>query len=82
MEQTTKDRKDLKIQALLERFSELTSQYENRIADLRVEFTITSEQYERALSEARSEIEELRQNLAQQGTVDEEVEEDEADQSD
>ena len=34
------DRKDLKIQALLEKISSLTTQYENQIADLRVELTI------------------------------------------
>lgn len=36
------DRKDLKIQALLERVSSLTTDYENRIADLRVELTEVS----------------------------------------
>lgn len=34
------DRKDLKAQALLERIGALTSQYENQVADLRVELTL------------------------------------------
>lgn len=34
--------KDLKIQALLERISTLTTEYENKIADLRVEVTLKS----------------------------------------
>lgn len=38
------DRKDLKIQALLEKISSLTAQYENQVADLRVELTIVSEE--------------------------------------
>lgn len=36
------DRKDLKNQALLERIGMLTSQYENQVADLRVELTVTA----------------------------------------
>ena len=35
------DRKDLKIQALLEKVSNLTTQYENQVADLRVELTMS-----------------------------------------
>lgn len=35
------DRRDLKIQALLEKISSLTANYENQIADLRVDFTIS-----------------------------------------
>jgi small-conductance mechanosensitive channel len=35
-------RKDLKIQALLEKVSQLTTQYENQVADLRVDLTLVS----------------------------------------
>lgn len=38
------DRKDLKIQALLERVSSLTTQYENQAAEFRVEITVLSEE--------------------------------------
>lgn len=36
------DRNELKIQALLEKLSNLTANYENQIADLRVDITLTS----------------------------------------
>ena len=36
------DRKDLKIQALLERIRDLTTNYENQVADLRVELTVVN----------------------------------------
>lgn len=36
------DRKDLKIQALLEKISNLTTQYENQVADYRVDLTVVS----------------------------------------
>lgn len=42
----TLDRKDLKIQALLEKVSALTTQYENQVADLRVELTISENERE------------------------------------
>lgn len=38
------DRKDLKIQALLEKVSNMTAQYENQVADLRVELTIATQE--------------------------------------
>ena len=38
------DRKDLKIQALTQRLSTIVSQYEDKIADLRVELTVTSQE--------------------------------------
>lgn len=40
-EEQTLDRKDLKIQALLEKVASLTQSYENQVADLRVELTIS-----------------------------------------
>jgi hypothetical protein len=51
------DRKDLKIQALLEDISQLTTQYKNQIADLRVELTI-SENDKRNLESRVAELEE------------------------
>jgi uncharacterized coiled-coil protein SlyX len=47
------DRKDLKIQALLEKLSQVSTQKENEIADLRVELTIVSQE----LNELRAEKE-------------------------
>jgi hypothetical protein len=40
------DRKDLKIEALLQRITTLTAQYENQVADLRVELTLTTRELE------------------------------------
>lgn len=45
------DEKDLKIQALLEDISQLTTQYKNQIADLRVALTVTSQKLEQANAE-------------------------------
>lgn len=42
----------MKMQALVERIAELTAEYENKIADLRVGFTMLSNQ----LEEARKQI--------------------------
>lgn len=50
------DRKDLKIQALLEKISTLTTQKENEIADLRVELTVVSEE-KRELESRFAELE-------------------------
>lgn len=55
------DRKDLKIQALLEKVSNLTTQYENQVADLRVDLTIVSQ-----------ECEQLRQRIGELETPDSE----------
>jgi len=38
----------MKMQALLERIAELTAEYENKIADLRVAYTVVSQQLEDA----------------------------------
>lgn len=48
-----RDRKDLKIQALLEKLSSITTSYENKEADLRVELTLVTQ-----------ELEEVRRELA------------------
>lgn len=45
------DRQELKIQALTQRIAELTAEYENKIADLRVAFTVTSAELEQAREE-------------------------------
>lgn len=49
------DRKDLKIQALLEKVASLTQNYENQIADLRVDFTLVSQERDNL----QSRVEEL-----------------------
>jgi uncharacterized protein YeeX (DUF496 family) len=60
------DQKDLKIQALLERVSNLTAQYENQVADYRVELTVVSTQ----LEQANAKIAELTEPDAPQATDD------------
>lgn len=45
------DRNTLKIQALLEKISNMTAQYENQAADMRVDFTLISQ--ERDMLQAR-----------------------------
>lgn len=54
------DRKDLKIQALLEDISQLTTQYKNQVADLRVELTIVSQELDqlRAAEQEKANVEE------------------------
>lgn len=42
------DRKELKIQALLEKVASLTAQYENQVADLRVDLTVVSQELQSA----------------------------------
>lgn len=49
------DRKDLKIQALLEKITMLTTQYENQCADYRVEVTLLNDE----LVALRGEVERL-----------------------
>jgi hypothetical protein len=51
------DEKDLKNQALLERIAELTAQYEDKIADLRVALTVQAQQLEDAKKEADDDVE-------------------------
>lgn len=52
------DRKDLKIEALRQRITALTTQYEDTHADLRVELTLVMEERDSLLRE----LEGLRQN--------------------
>jgi uncharacterized protein YeeX (DUF496 family) len=54
------DRKDLKIQALLEKITQLTTQYENQAADYRVEITMLTQERDEALARA---------NASEQSTV-------------
>jgi len=51
------DRKDLKIQALLEKVSTMTAQYENQVADLRVELTLVSQELNEARQAAAEAVE-------------------------
>ena len=55
MENTENIKLQLKVQALGESFSQKAVQYENQIADLRVELTLVSQQ----LQEAQSKVQEL-----------------------
>lgn len=41
------DEKDLKIQALLERIAEITQQYEEKVADFRVQITVLANEVNR-----------------------------------
>lgn len=43
------DKNQLKIQALLEKISNLTTNYENQIADLRVDLTMTTQELQDAV---------------------------------
>lgn len=45
------DRKDLKSRALLERVANLTAEYEEKVADLRVELTIVSQERDQLKAE-------------------------------
>lgn len=51
------DRNELKNQALLERVSGLTAEYENKVADLRVELTMLSQELEALKSENAADSE-------------------------
>lgn len=53
------DRKDLKIEALLQRVSSLTTEYENRVADLRVELTLEAQERQ----DAQTRVAELEEEL-------------------
>jgi hypothetical protein len=55
------DRKDLKIQALLEKISSLTTSYENNAADLRVELTLASQERD----QVQQELEGLKNEVAE-----------------
>lgn len=65
MEITREQKLEWKNQALLERVSEITTSYENKVADLRVELTGVSQ----GLEQARAEIERLTGELAEAQTT-------------
>lgn len=63
------DRKDLKIQALLEKISNMAAQYENAAADYRVDLTVQGQQIEelsQLVQDQQSHIESL--NSVQEDT--------------
>jgi len=70
------DRKDLKIQALLEKVSILSREKENEIADLRVELTVMNQQAEQIINDLRGKVAELE---ASDGSVPEENDSDSSD---
>lgn len=57
MDQT--QRLELKNQALLEKVSSLTTNYENQIADLRVELTVVSQELQHVQQELASAVDKL-----------------------
>lgn len=64
------DRNELKIQALLEKVSSLTANYENQVADLRVELTLVSKELAEKKAELESKGEDVQaenQNPEEQG---------------
>lgn len=56
------DRKDLKIQALLEKVSNMVTNYENQIADLRVDVTMLSNELETVKQELQGYREDTNKN--------------------
>lgn len=67
MDNTELQKKSLKIQAFREKISELVVQYEDRIADLRVELTLA----QNLVSELQTEIGVLRDSLESHNDVSE-----------
>jgi methyl-accepting chemotaxis protein len=70
------DENQLKVEGLLERIGTLTRNYENQIADLRVQFTLVSqkaEEFAGTVNDLRSQLEE-----ANRGVVDVQEEAEEA----
>lgn len=51
MSDNTNEEKDLKIQALTQRLAEIVAEYENKVADLRVAFTVLTSQAEQLQGE-------------------------------
>lgn len=60
----TSDRKTLKIEALLQKISSIVTNYENQVADLRVEVTVLTEEVNRLQSELDEEKEKSQQDTA------------------
>lgn len=57
------DRTELKVKALLERVSNLTTEYENKVADLRVELTVVSQERDAEVEALRNTVAELQASL-------------------
>lgn len=57
------DRTELKVKALLERVSNLTTEYENKVADLRVELTVVSQERDAEVEALRNTVAELQAQL-------------------
>lgn len=54
-EPTYETPENMKMQALLERIASLTAEYENKIADLRVSYTVLTRELEECRAQARTE---------------------------
>lgn len=64
------DRNELKVQALLEKISSLTTNYENQVAELRVDVTLLSQEKQELaneLSEVREQLEATRNYATEVG---------------
>lgn len=59
------DRNALKVQALLEKISNLTTNYENQVADMRVDITILGQENQ----ELKAEVESLRPEAREDADV-------------
>jgi hypothetical protein len=72
------NKEELKVVALRQRIGELTSQYEDQIADIRADVTQRFEAYEEVLKNQEKDIESLQAQLRtyQDATVQEEPAED------
>lgn len=64
-EQNQVSRESLKIQALTQRISELVTQYEDKMADFRVEHTAIIQQAQEQIHSLSSNVEELRNRIAE-----------------
>lgn len=63
------DRNALKVQALTQRIAEIVAEYENKLADFRVEHTVTANDLNGRLSEASQTIDSLQTHLAEYETI-------------
>lgn len=68
------DKKDLKSQALLEKISSLVTNYENQIADLRVELTVSNQELE-AVTSDRDNYKTLYESLRSEDDINVEAQE-------
>jgi hypothetical protein len=56
MTNVQQDPKDLKIQALTERLASIVADYEDKFADVRVEFTVTVEALQNRIADLEAQV--------------------------